>query len=278
GALYHDRGLAENAGLARPLEARLRIGRRPLKLHGLAPDAAARMPQGPSRRGTPPGPGRMTCTGAPGTSDCAQGGRAPVPGAAETKIFGDSGQCCAERSVDEVDVPDGVGWGLGRRVGRLREPVKQVLTAAAVIGRSFSFPLLAALLEQPDEDGLLTALDEAQRIGLLVSSAERPEAPFTFAHELVRQTLLAGLSLPRPQRLHLQVAEAIERVHAGMVHERASELAHHLLKAGSLADTPKVVQYLTVAGQRALEAAAYEDALRQFQSALAHGDALDARQ
>ena len=40
----------------------------------------------------------------------------------------------------------------------------------------------------------------------------------------------------------------------------------------------RVIQYLALAGQRALEAAAYEDALRQFQSALSHGDALDARQ
>ena len=175
-------------------------------------------------------------------------------------------------------MPDNVRLVLGRRLGRLSEPVKQVLTAAAVLGRSFSFPLLAALLEQTDEDGLLTALDEAQRTGLVESINEGPEAPFTFTHELVRQTLLAGLSLPRRQRLHLQVAEAIERVHASTVHERASEIAHHLAKAGALADTPRVVQYLTLAGQRALEAAAYEDALRQFQAALSHGDALDARQ
>jgi len=167
---------------------------------------------------------------------------------------------------------------LGRRLARLSEPVKQVLTAAAVIGRSFSFPLLAALLEQVDVDGLLTALEEAQRIGLVESRAEEPEAPFTFAHELVRQTLLTGLSLPRRQRLHLQVAEALERVHASAVHERSSEVAHHLVKAGSLADIQRVVRYLTLAGKRALEAAAYEDALRQFQSALSHGDAIDARQ
>jgi hypothetical protein len=39
----------------------------------------------------------------------------------------------------------------------------------------------------------------------------------------------------------------------------------------------RVIQYLALAGQRALEAAAYEDGLRQFQSALSHGDALDVR-
>lgn len=115
-------------------------------------------------------------------------------------------------------------------------------------------------------------------MGLIVPSAEGPEALFTFAHELVRQTLLAGFALPRRQRLHLQVAEAIERVHAGAVHERAGEIAHHLVKAGSLADIQKVVQYLTLARKHALEAVAYEDALRQFQSTLSHRDAIDSRQ
>ena len=110
-------------------------------------------------------------------------------------------------------------------------------------------------------------------------SAEGPEALFTFAHELVRQTLLAGFALPRRQRLHLQVAEAIERVHAGAVHERAGEIAHHLVKAGSLADIEKlVVHYLTLAEKHGLKAAAYEDALRQFQSTPSHGDASDSRQ
>ncbi|HKA55227.1 MAG TPA: AAA family ATPase, partial [Candidatus Binatia bacterium] len=275
-AIYRDSELDENPALVRTLEELLRIGLRPLKLHGLSPEAVARMLQGLSRREPPAHLVRVICAETQGNPFFVEEVYKHL--VEEGKIFDDTGQFRADLTIDEVDVPDNVRLVLGRRLGHLSEPVKQVLTAAAVLGRSFSFPLLAALLEQPDEDGLLTALDEAQRIGLLVSSAERPEAPFTFAHELVRQTLLAGLSLPRRQRLHLQVAEAIERVHAGMVHERASELAHHLLKAGSLADIPRVVQYLTVAGQRALEAAAYEDALRQFQSALAHGDALDARQ
>jgi len=124
----------------------------------------------------------------------------------------------------------------------------------------------------------LTALEEAQRMGLIVSSAEGSAASFTFAHELVRQTLLADLALPRRQRLHLTVAAALERGHDSAVHECAGEIAHHLVQAGSLAETHRMVHYLTLAGRGALAAVAYDEALRHFAAALSYRDALDARQ
>ena len=39
-----------------------------------------------------------------------------------------------------------------------------------------------------------------------------PEKPFTFSYELVRQTLLAGISAPRRQLLHAGVADAIAQL------------------------------------------------------------------
>lgn len=42
--------------------------------------------------------------------------------------------------------------------------------------------------------------------------ADRPgEACLTFVHELIRQTLVSGLSMSRRRRLHVRVAEAMER-------------------------------------------------------------------
>jgi tetratricopeptide (TPR) repeat protein len=195
----------------------------------------------------------------------------------EGKIFDAVGQFRLNVSIDEVDVPDNVRLVLDRRLNRLSEKTLHVLTAAAVIGRNFSFKLLVSFLNHIDIDDLLTAIEEAQRVGLLASSAEGPEAPFAFAHELVRQTLLTRLSLPRRQRLHLHVAEAIERVYAGAVNEHAAEIAHHLVQAGSSADTQRVVHSLALAGGCALEVAAYEEALRHFESALAQGDIIDRR-
>jgi predicted ATPase len=137
---------------------------------------------------------------------------------------------------------------IGRRLERLDENEKLALTAAAVIGRSFSFKLLTATCEI-DVDELLTIVEKAQQMGIVVASSEAPEKPFTFSHELVRQTLLAGISAPRRQHLHAAVADAIEGLDHGAVNERAGEIADHLVKAGSFADRERLVRWLTLARQ-----------------------------
>ena len=151
-----------------------------------------------------------------------------------------------------------------------------------MIGRAFSFDLLEALADA-DTDALLDAIDDAERTHLIASVSETPggtgarpgEASFTFAHELIRQTLISGLSLPRRQRLHLRVAEAMEQVYSQTLDERAADLAHHLYQAGTASDPEKTVRYLTLAGKQAQRAAAFEDALRHFESALSLNEGRD---
>ncbi len=175
----------------------------------------------------------------------------------EGKVFDASGQFRLDVKVDEVDVPDKIRLVVGRRLDRLGKSGRQILTAAAVIGRSFGFKLLETILSHVDVDDLLTAIEQAERLGLVVSTSEGPEAPFQFAHELIRQTLLADASLPRRQLLHLRVADAIEKAYPEALSENAVEIAHHLSQAGSLLDCQRLVLHLQTAGKNALEAAAF---------------------
>ena len=196
--------------------------------------------------------------------------------AEEGKLFDVQGHWRPDLSISELEVPEGVRLVVSRRLERVSEDCRRVLTTAAVIGRAFSFDLLETLGEL-DADALLDALDEAERAHLIMSTADGREARFTFAHELIRQTLLSGLSLPRRQRLHLRVAEAMERVYARALEEHAAELAHHLYQAGTAANPRKTAHYLALAGERALAAAAFEDALRHYESALSLQPADDRR-
>ena len=88
-----------------------------------------------------------------------------------------------------------------------------------------------------------------------------------FAHELIRQTVLAELSTPRRRRLHARTADALERVYAENLSARAATIAHHLLEAGPAADPKRTFRYFVMAGEAALESAAYEEALRSFEKA-----------
>jgi tetratricopeptide (TPR) repeat protein len=115
-------------------------------------------------------------------------------------------------------------------------------------------------------------------MGIVIPSSEGPETPFTFAHELLRQTLVAGLSAPRRQQLHASVAAAIELLYPHAISERAGEVANHLIKAGSFADEQKLIGILILAGNSALDAGAFEEAQSSFRAALSHRDAISAKE
>src|SRR4029077_10588141 len=145
--------------------------------------------------------------------------------------------------------------------------------AAAGIGRRFSFQVLSGI-SRIDDDELFAAIEKAQQMGIVVPSCEGADRACTFAHELVRQTLLTEISAPRRQQLHASVADAIERLHAGAAIERAGDIADHLRKAGSFGDDRRLVHYLTIAGKGALEAGAFEEARQSFRSALSDRNAV----
>jgi hypothetical protein len=74
---------------------------------------------------------------------------------------------------------------------------------------------------------------------IIVLNSEAPEQPFTFAHELARQTLLAGISALFRQQLHAVAADAIERLYSDAINECAEEIADHLLKAADFRDAER---------------------------------------
>lgn len=183
------------------------------------------------------------------------------------KLFDDTGLWRSDLDEDLPDVPQSIRLVVGQRLQRLSEECRHVLTAAAIIGRGFSFTLLEKLTDI-DENTLLDAVETAERAQLIHPTGKRREVHYLFTHELIRQTLVSGLSLPRRQRLHLRVAEAMEQVYVQNLDERAAELAYHLYQAGAAAEISKTIRYLTLSGDRAFEAAAFEEALRSYKNAL----------
>ena len=263
----------QNPALVRTLEELLQMGIRPQKLGGLSKDAIAQMLDGLSQRQAPEGLVSLIFEESQGYPFFVEELYRHL--IEEGKVFDTAGEFRTDIKIDEIEVPENVRLIIGRRLQRLDENEKRALVAAAVIGRSFSFQLLAAV-SQMEVDELFGVIEKAQGMGIVVPSSEGPGRPFTFSHELVRQTLLAGISAPRQERLHAGVANAIERLYPREVNERAGEIADHLIKAGSFADDRKLVLWLTLAGKGALEAAAFEQARRIFRSALSHQGAVEA--
>ena len=189
--------------------------------------------------------------------------------AEEGRLFDDEGEWREDLTLDKLDVPEGVRLVVGRRLERLDEDGRRILTAAAMLGRRFAYPLLEAVVEV-EAEVLLDRIEAAEQLHLI--EAERSSSArmvrYRFSHELIRQTLLQGLSMPRRQRLHLRVAESIESLYRSELEEHAEALAHHLYQAGAAADEAKTIRFLELAGDKALEAGGFDEALVHFRDAL----------
>jgi predicted ATPase len=184
--------------------------------------------------------------------------------AEENRLYDDAGQFRAELKIGELEVPRNVRLVVGRRLGRLAEATRKILAVSAVIGRSFTFELLEAAAGAT-ADALLDCMDEAQTAGLVRSSTQHPEARFEFSHEVIRQTTLTQLSVARLRRLHLAVAETIERVYSNTLEDHYAELAHHYAQTENIRNA---VTYYHLAGQQAAGRSAHEEAVSLLKSSL----------
>src|SRR6476660_5512526 len=176
------------------------------------------------------------------------------------------GRWVADSDLRAVGLPVSVREVVGRRLAGLGPDTERALGLGSVIGRDFDVPLLAAVA-QMDEDTLIDLCDAGVEAAVL-QATDDPDR-YTFAHALIEHTLYDGLSLARRARAHKAVAEQLEAITGdtgGGV--RVGELAYHWGEAVQPSDTAKAVHYAQVAGDRALDQLAPDDALRWYSQAL----------
>jgi hypothetical protein len=178
----------------------------------------------------------------------------------------DAGRWRLAERIAELGLPQSVREVIGRRVERLGADARTALSAAAVIGRDFEIELLYAVLELT-EARLLDLLEEAVSASLLNENREHA-GRFTFTHALVEHTLYEDLGATRRARLHQRVAEALEEQCGDEPGARLGELAAHWGAALVSVDVAKAVHYARLAGERALEQLAPDEAARWYRQAL----------
>lgn len=155
-----------------------------------------------------------------------------------------------------------------RRMRRLDRNHQQVLRAAAVVGREFSWPLLPGLLEM-DRTEVLAALRAGVESGLL--AADQTDEGFQFRHALARDAIIERL-LP-PERTKIAAA-ALEALDESATQPDAGLVAHLALEAG---DTPRAERALLSLARGSLQRGALTScgrALRRARSVAGSSDAL----
>ncbi len=164
-------------------------------------------------------------------------------------------------------LPDKVRQVLDARLAQLSPQARGVIDLAAVVGRAFTFDILAAASDL-GEELLVAALDEGWRRRII---REQGADAYDFSHEKLREAAYAGLSQTRRRWLHGQVARALEQVHARDLDAAAGVLAGHWEAAGRPAQAS--ASYSRAAA-RARRLYAHEDALAALEKALGLAAAL----
>ncbi|HEV2884680.1 MAG TPA: protein kinase [Pyrinomonadaceae bacterium] len=156
--------------------------------------------------------------------------------------------------VAELVIPQSVKEAIGSRLDRVSNDCNEVLRAAAVLGKTFTFENLMATASEQKEDTLLDALDEA--VGAQLITADRNES-FVFTHDKIREVLYEELNPIRRRRLHRHAAEALESAHSSS-QCAVERLAHHYIKAG---EYEKGLVYAKRAAAEAERVFAFDDAI-----------------
>src|SRR2546421_345350 len=147
---------------------------------------------------------------------------------------------------------------VGSRLDRVSPECNEVLRAAAVLGKTFTFEELSAAANDQSEDALLDALDEAVATQLI--NADRSES-FTFTHDKIREVLYEELNPIRRRRLHRQAAEGLERSRTPTSHCAVEKLAHHYIQA---ADYESGLKYAKQAAAEAERVFAFDEAIAAY--------------
>ncbi|MCC6198085.1 MAG: AAA family ATPase [Burkholderiales bacterium] len=159
-------------------------------------------------------------------------------------------------------IPATLNDALMSRLDRLG-PAKAIAEIGAVIGREWSYELLARVAGLPEE----TLKEELSRLvdaGLLVSP-KSPVLAYAFKHALVRDAAYASLLRKQQAALHARIAQVLVEDFPETAETQPELLAWHFQAAG---DADRAVDHLVAAAKLSARRSGFTEAIAQLEAAL----------
>ena len=166
-------------------------------------------------------------------------------------------------SAAGVELPATLQDLLAARLDQLA-PDKHAAQCAAVIGRAFSYEVLAAVAPLR-ADVLEASLARLIDAGFIIAHGEPSARTLSVRHAMVRDAAYESLLKRDRRALHGAVAAALERLSPSQANRDAELLAQHYTEAGLV---PEALKYWGIAALRAMEKAANLEAIQHTERAL----------
>jgi tetratricopeptide (TPR) repeat protein len=189
--------------------------------------------------------------------------QAVVHALAQQQALRDRGGDLVADSLQHLKLPKHVTGDITDRIKGLRPELRQVLILAALIGYRFS-PYLLSAVSGRSEEPLRHLLEEGEQQQLLLNEGD----DFQFTHPLIQHAFYTTPNALRRQRLHGQIAQALEDLYAGDIEAHICDITHHLIRAGSVANMDTVSDYARRAAEHATRLCSWTDAARYYEAAL----------
>jgi class 3 adenylate cyclase/tetratricopeptide (TPR) repeat protein len=180
----------------------------------------------------------------------------------------------------DVEVPETVQGIIAARLDALEPEEKELLQAAAVVGKVFWLGSVAAVagVEPWEAEERLHVLERKELVRRDRRGSVAGEMEYSVRHVLVRDVAYGQIPRVRRADLHVRAAEWIESLGADRAEDRSEMLVHHYVAALDLTraaggdtvslETPARIA-LREAGDRAHALSALEVAVRHYRHALA---------
>ncbi len=159
-------------------------------------------------------------------------------------------------AISADGLPATIQQAVEKRMERLPQELRDLLSVASVLGKTFDARDVETLAETKSLDD---AIDRLMREGILEEERESRGDRLTFASGIVRDVLYGALARRKRRSLHRKYAELIEQRYAGRLERIYPDLVHHF----SQADVPeKTVDYGLKLARKSLDAFNPEDTIR----------------
>ncbi len=175
-------------------------------------------------------------------------------------------------ALSAVSFPDTVQGVVAARIDRLLPGHELTLKVASVVGRLFTFRILRHMHPLvADRSALRGYLDDLQRQDFTVLDAPEPDLAYLFKHVVTQEVAYSLLLYAQRRQLHQAVAEWYERSQGDGPSALYPLLAYHW---GRAEEPIKTLAYLELAGEQALRAGAYQEAVDFLTEALSLSEGL----
>ncbi|MFT7694897.1 MAG: putative ATPase/class 3 adenylate cyclase, partial [Candidatus Latescibacterota bacterium] len=183
-------------------------------------------------------------------------------------------------NLDSLNFPDTVQGVITSRIDRLTPQQQLGLKVASAIGRIFPFATFAEIYPIAEDQHLLRDTTEAlNELEITLLETPDPDLSYIFKHIIIRDVAYNLMLYAQREQLHRTIAEFLEKSQTQEQTAQYPLLAHHWsLAAGEHRENGTAVAkarfYWQGAGEQAMAAGAFPDAVVFFRQALDYYESL----